>query len=99
MQEEVVQSVGKRQYLQISGHPVGELLGIFRNLVVQVDGGGVLQACALLLYRCDYLWVAVSDAHRHNASKGLQSHGGCSDNDELGICAASVLYAQNSLAG
>lgn len=36
-------AVDKVGDLQVSRHPVSQLLGILSDLVVQIDGGGVLQ--------------------------------------------------------
>lgn len=64
-------------YLEVSRHLVRQLLGILCYLVVEVDGGGVLQQLVLLVDSCNHLGVAVTNAHGHDACKGLRVCEGC----------------------
>lgn len=36
-------------YLEVAGQPICELLSILCDLIVEINGCGVLQECALLL--------------------------------------------------
>ena len=60
-------------HLEVAREPVGELLGIFCNLIVEVDSGGVLQQRGLALHRLHHGRVAVAHAHRHDARERLGS--------------------------
>jgi len=60
-------------YLEVAGHPVGQLLGEQGHLVVEVDGGGVLQQVVLLVDRLHHAVVAVAYTHRHNPRKTLRA--------------------------
>ena len=57
---------------EVAGQARGELLGIFCDLVVEVDGGGMLQAVVLRVDRGHYPRVAVPHAHRHDARERLR---------------------------
>ena len=58
--------------LEVARQAVGELLGVHRDLVVQVDGRRVLQPPALLVHGAHHLRVAVAHADGHDARKRLQ---------------------------
>lgn len=60
-------------HLEIARHAVCELLGVFSDLVIEVDGGGVLQKLVLRLYCCHNLRVTVPHAHSHDASESLRT--------------------------
>mmetsp|Transcript_841 Transcript_841/g.2617 ORF Transcript_841/g.2617 Transcript_841/m.2617 type:complete len:380 (+) Transcript_841:217-1356(+) len=51
---------------------IGELLGKVRHLVVQVDGGGVLNELVLLVHGLHELWVGVTHTDGDDAPKGVE---------------------------
>ncbi len=57
--------------LQVPWHPVRQLLGVFRYLVVEIDGGGVLQKVVLLVNSLHHLGMAMAHADRDDAGKSL----------------------------
>ena len=58
----------QQPYLQVARHLGRQLLGVQRNLRVEVDIGGVLQLLLLLTDGCHDRRVAVAHAHGHNPS-------------------------------
>ena len=64
--------VYKVDVLQVPGHHVRQLLAVERDLLVEVDGGRVLDALELLNDGVDDLGVAVSCADRHDAREGVE---------------------------
>lgn len=58
-------------YLQVSWKPVSELFGKLRNLIVEVNGGCMLQQRILLVHCLHDFVVTVPHAHCHYSSKTL----------------------------
>jgi hypothetical protein len=58
--------------LEVPWHPVSQLLGVLRNLVVEVDGGGVLQELVLLVHSLYDVGMAVAHADCDDASESLR---------------------------
>lgn len=64
-------------YLEVPWHPIGQLLGVLRNLVVEIDGGGVLQELVLLVHSLHHVGMAVAHADRDDASESLRCSSWC----------------------
>lgn len=61
----------KVSHLEVARHLISELLGIFCNLVVQVDGGRVLQQLILAVDSSYNLGVAVANTHCYDTCECL----------------------------
>ena len=62
-----------RPNLEVAGHAVCQFLGKLCDLVVQIDGGGVLQQVCLVHNSLHHLGVAMSHADSHDARECLGS--------------------------
>lgn len=60
-----------KQHLQVTRQEVCELLRVFRDLIIEINCGCVLQEPVLRLHSCHNFRVAVTHAHSHNARKRL----------------------------
>ena len=60
-----------RSYLEVPRHLGCQLFGVLCDLVVEVDGGCVLEQLALFVHSCHHLRMTVAHAHRHNPGKRL----------------------------
>jgi len=71
-------------YLEVPWHLLCQFLGVLCDLVVEIDGGGVLEQLALPVDGRDHLGMTVAHAHGDDPGKRLQVVGSSSQGERSG---------------